>query len=434
VIGVSLAVRGVVPDETSYLVHWRVVGVAMLAAVVAAVLRHAMKQSKYRDQMDFASVVPRAAIASAVAVLLTATAGWLYNPNAMSGDKLAWWTATWVVASSAASAAIWLGAALAADAARIGARVVLTGPSDETVSMSKALTCERRSFWNLVGRTDDREPDGLQRLEALVKTNTADIVVIMGEGAARIAAICELLADQPVRVYLSLDSASLEHAPASCPRVGNYALFDIACDPLSGGPGTAKRAIDIVISLAAILALAPAFALVALAIKLEDAGPVIFRQKRFGLGGRPITVYKFRTMRSEQCDATGEQRTLAQDPRVTRLGRILRRTSIDELPQLLSVLRGDMSLVGPRPHPLHMRVAGTYYHEAVRHYRARHVVRPGITGWAQVNGSRGEIDTLEKARRRVELDLWYLEHWSLVLDLRILVRTALGGFLSRGAD
>jgi exopolysaccharide biosynthesis polyprenyl glycosylphosphotransferase len=216
--------------------------------------------------------------------------------------------------------------------------------------------------------------------------------------------------------------------------VGNYALFDIACDPLSGGPGTAKRAIDIVISLAAILALAPAFALVALAIKLEDAGPVIFRQKRFGLGGRPITVYKFRTMRSEQCDATGEQRTLAQDPRVTRLGRILRRTSIDELPQLLSVLRGDMSLVGPRPHPLHMRVAGTYYHEAVRHYRARHVVRPGITGWAQVNGSRGEIDTLEKARRRVELDLWYLEHWSLVLDLRILVRTALGGFLSRGAD
>jgi lipopolysaccharide/colanic/teichoic acid biosynthesis glycosyltransferase len=161
---------------------------------------------------------------------------------------------------------------------------------------------------------------------------------------------------------------------------------------------------------------------------------VLFRQWRFGLGNRPIFVLKFRTMRIEGCDATGERRTVARDSRVTRVGRFLRRTSIDELPQLINVLRGEMSLVGPRPHPLHMRVGDSYYFDAVSRYRVRHLVKPGITGWAQINGSRGEVDTLEKARRRVELDLWYLQNWSLVLDFRILLSTALGRFGTWHAD
>ena len=134
-------------------------------------------------------------------------------------------------------------------------------------------------------------------------------------------------------------------------------------------------------------------------------------------------IYKFRTMRTDMGDPTGAVRTLARDSRVTSVGRVLRRLSLDELPQFINVARGEMSLVGPRPHPTHMKVEGNYYFEAVVAYRARHRVLPGITGWAQINGSRGEIDTLEKARRRIELDLWYIANWSPVLDLWIILRT-----------
>lgn len=139
-------------------------------------------------------------------------------------------------------------------------------------------------------------------------------------------------------------------------------------------------------------------------------------------------------MCTERGDTTGAARTLARDPRVTRVGRILRRLSFDELPQLLAVLRGEMSLVGPRPHATHMMVEGAYYFDAVDFYRARHRMLPGITAWAQVNGSRGEVDTVEKARRRVELDLWYVANWSPALDLWIILRTVFGAFVTLKAD
>jgi exopolysaccharide biosynthesis polyprenyl glycosylphosphotransferase len=211
-------------------------------------------------------------------------------------------------------------------------------------------------------------------------------------------------------------------------------LVDLVVRPQAGWRAAAKRASDVTGAFIALLLLAPVMLAAALAIRVETPGPVLFRQWRFGAGSRPIQVLKFRTMRADLCDVTGAARTTRQDHRVTRVGRFLRRTSIDELPQLLNVLRGDMSLVGPRPHPLHMRVGSVYYFEAVEWYRARHRVRPGITGWAQVNGSRGEVDTLEKARRRVELDLWYLANWSLSLDLLVILRTVFGGFRSPSAD
>ena len=162
----------------------------------------------------------------------------------------------------------------------------------------------------------------------------------------------------------------------------------------------AKRCLDIGLGSLALILAAPAMLLTVLAIKLDSPGPVLFRQWRFGVGSQPILVLKFRTMRSHQNDLTGARRTLARDPRVTRVGRFLRRTSIDELPQLFNVLRGDMSLVGPRPHRCTCGRRQLLF-EAVARYRARHVTRPGITGWAQVNGSRGAVDTLGKARRRV---------------------------------
>ena len=195
-----------------------------------------------------------------------------------------------------------------------------------------------------------------------------------------------------------------------------------------------KRGLDIAIAALLLPALAPLLLVVAIAVRLTSPGPILFRQWRFGLGGRPIEVLKFRTMYHAQRDISGEVRTRPHDPRVTVVGRMLRRTSIDELPQLLNVLRGDMSLVGPRPHAIHMRIGPHFYFDAVDGYHLRHRVRPGLTGWAQVNGSRGEVDTIEKAEERLQKDLWYVWNWSLGLDMQILVKTLFGGFISIQAD
>ena len=180
---------------------------------------------------------------------------------------------------------------------------------------------------------------------------------------------------------------------------------------------------------AALVFLAPFLSLLALAVRLDSKGPVFYRQQRHGLGGRTIDVLKFRSMYADRCDS-GSTSTVQQatrgDPRITRVGKWLRRTSLDELPQLINVLMGDMSLVGPRPHAVaHNR----HYAKLIDHYWARHRVKPGITGWAQVSGFRGETDTVDKMARRVEHDLEYIENWSFLLDIKILLRTVLVGFV-----
>jgi exopolysaccharide biosynthesis polyprenyl glycosylphosphotransferase len=172
---------------------------------------------------------------------------------------------------------------------------------------------------------------------------------------------------------------------------------------------------------------------IALAIKLDSPGPVFFRQKRYGFNNQLIEVLKFRTMYHSARDEKAERLTSRNDPRVTRLGAFLRRTSLDELPQFLNVLRGDMSIVGPRPHALAAKAGGLLYQEAVREYAARHRVKPGITGWAQINGWRGETETLEQIKKRVEHDLAYIENWSLLLDLKIIFRTVFTGFTGQRA-
>ena len=161
----------------------------------------------------------------------------------------------------------------------------------------------------------------------------------------------------------------------------------------------------------------------AIAIRLESRGPILFRQKRYGFNNELIEVLKFRSMYVDRCDQNAANLVTRDDPRVTGVGRFIRKTSIDELPQLINVLRGELSLVGPRPHALHAKAADKLYDEAVEGYFGRHRVKPGITGWAQINGWRGETDTAEKIQKRVEYDLYYIENWSLLLDLYILVRT-----------
>ena len=160
------------------------------------------------------------------------------------------------------------------------------------------------------------------------------------------------------------------------------------------------------------------------AIKLDTTGPVFFRQKRYGFNNETVDVLKFRSLRNDMADHNAAKQVTKDDPRVTRVGRFIRKTSIDELPQLLNVVfKGDLSLVGPRPHAIHAKASDRAYEQVVDGYFARHKVKPGITGWAQINGWRGETDTEEKIQRRVEHDLYYIENWSVLLDLYILVKT-----------
>ncbi|MFM2278477.1 MAG: hypothetical protein RLZZ444_708 [Pseudomonadota bacterium] len=184
-----------------------------------------------------------------------------------------------------------------------------------------------------------------------------------------------------------------------------------------------KRAMDIAVSASALLVLAPFFMLIALAIKIENPGPVFFTQLRWGRGGKKIKVFKFRSMRTDLCDYSGVAQTTANDPRVTRIGAFLRKTNIDELPQLINILTGDMSLVGPRCHVPGMLAAGQLYEELVETYHLRHLVRPGLTGLAQANGFRGPTDREDLARGRINHDLEYIRTFSILLDIKILVNT-----------
>lgn len=208
-------------------------------------------------------------------------------------------------------------------------------------------------------------------------------------------------------------------------KLGHRVSLQVLDRPIDGWNYWLKRAQDLTIASLSLVVLCPFLLLAAMAIKLESRGPVIFRQHRMGFNGQIFEIWKFRTMYAHQADADAEQQTSRGDPRVTGVGRFLRRTSIDELPQLLNVIQGRMSIVGPRPHALKTRADGVLLAEAIDEYASRHRVKPGITGWAQIHGFRGELSSVDQLKRRVEYDLEYIDKCSIWLDLRIIVITLL---------
>ena len=191
-----------------------------------------------------------------------------------------------------------------------------------------------------------------------------------------------------------------------------------------------KRIMDLVLGLLALVLLAPLLIATAIIIRLTSNGPALFRQNRDGLNGKVISVYKFRSMYADRGDASGVQQTQNGDSRITPIGRFIRKTSIDELPQLLNVIRGDMSLIGPRPHPIGMLAGGGPYDVLVPYYHARHVMKPGISGWAQANGLRGPTVDAEAARARIDHDVAYIQNFTVLLDIRIMIQTVLREFVT----
>lgn len=224
-----------------------------------------------------------------------------------------------------------------------------------------------------------------------------------------------------IPVNLLPDENATQFLKARTVNVGTAWTIELQRAPLSNTEQNFKRAFDLLLAAVAIVILSPLMLMAALMIKFDSTGPALFKQRRHGFSGRTFVIYKFRTMRVLEDGADLRQAT-RNDVRVTRLGRWLRQTSIDELPQLFNVLLGQMSLVGPRPHAI---AHNDEYQKVVANYALRHHMKPGITGWAQVNGHRGETETIDKMERRVEHDLWYINHWSPWLDLRILFKTVL---------
>jgi putative colanic acid biosynthesis UDP-glucose lipid carrier transferase len=235
----------------------------------------------------------------------------------------------------------------------------------------------------------------------------------------RVMRLAEELRDTTASVYLVPNTLPFDPIQPRIESVGGMPVIAVRESPFYGLNAVLKRCVDVALAGMVLAAIWPLMLAIAALVKLSSPGPVLFRQRRYGLDGEEIVVYKFRTMSVCEDGARIEQ-ARRDDPRVTRLGAFLRRSSLDELPQLLNVLEGSMSLVGPRPHAV---AQNEEYRRLIRGYMIRHKVKPGITGWAQVNGLRGETASVEAMRKRIEFDLDYVRHWSLALDFWILVRT-----------
>lgn len=271
------------------------------------------------------------------------------------------------------------------------------------------------------------------------RENPLDCVVIAlpWTGERRLRELIEML--QVLSVEVQICPEGLGFVVRSFPlfrnsiatTLGGLPMFTIVRRPLDGWDWLVKGMEDALLLILMVPVVVPLCLLIAAAIRLDSPGPILFLQQRSGFNGRNFWVYKFRTMHAETAQSVGvTDQARRNDPRVTRVGRILRRTSLDELPQLINVLKGEMSIIGPRPHAIYhdqqfARVIGQYY--------ARHRVRPGITGWAQVNGLRGGVEDDEQIRRRIDFDLWYIENWSILFDLRILLMTPFVGLINRNA-
>ena len=300
---------------------------------------------------------------------------------------------------------------------RPAARAAAAELEAATASRIRAAVC-----MPIPGSTDG---PSLAWLEDAVCSRMVDQIYIVGVDnlAAAFNEVLPHLAGLDIDVTLLSPRPAMAAAPSCSTRIGR--LYAVPLSSRAMGPvrASAKRMMDVTLALAIAVLGAPVLALIALAIKLDSPGPVLFVQRREGLRCRVFRVFKFRTMYTHLADEPAHDQTSRNDGRVTRVGRVLRRLSLDELPQLLNVLRGDMSIVGPRPHSLGMTVEGRGLHDIVAEYRIRHRVKPGITGWAQINGCRGEVTTLGKLQRRISLDCEYIERCSVAMDSWILFRT-----------
>lgn len=300
--------------------------------------------------------------------------------------------------------------------------------------------------YELVGFFEDRDMDRIggpldelaylgkaRSVAQYVRDHNIDVVFIVlpDEGSRRAIQLLDELGDTTASVYYVPDFLIINLFEAQVREIEGITVLEVAETPFYGADGILKQMFDFVFSLGVVLMVSPLLIVVAILIKLSSPGPVIFKQKRYGLNGQRFWVYKFRSMYTGSVNPNSDvQQASRDDPRVTAIGRFIRRTSIDELPQFFNVLKGEMSVVGPRPHTV---AHNEYYRKAVKRYMVRHKVKPGLTGWAQVHGLRGETAQLERMEERIRYDLEYIRSWSPMLDIKIVLMTVAMIFRDKNA-
>ncbi|MEC9343270.1 MAG: undecaprenyl-phosphate glucose phosphotransferase [Pseudomonadota bacterium] len=321
---------------------------------------------------------------------------------------------------------------------RLERRAVIVGGGEPAAELIRSLEAQPDSDIRICGIFDDRGGDRspaivagypklgtVPELVEFARRARIDMLIVSLPLSAekRVLQLLKRLWVLPVDIRLSAHTNKLRFRPRSYTYEGSVPFLDLFEKPIANWDAIMKRIFDVFFSVVALILLSPLMIAAAIAIRLESKGPIIFRQKRFGFNNEVVEVLKFRSMYHEMADPDARRVVTKNDPRVTRVGAFIRKTSIDELPQLVNVLKGELSLVGPRPHAVNAHTQNRLWDEVVDGYFARHKVRPGVTGWAQINGWRGEVDSEDKIRERVNCDLFYIENWSLLFDLYILFMT-----------
>ena len=317
-------------------------------------------------------------------------------------------------------------------------KTIIVGGGKEADDVIAALHRDGAAQLQILGVFDDRADERVSEstaalarlgtfedLENFCRDQAVDLLIVTVPTRAedRLLQILNKLFVLQVDIRISALNARLRLNSNAYNYIGKVPMLAVMDRPLTDWDRALKNLEDRVLGALLLLLVTPIMAIAALAIRLDSKGPIFFKQKRYGFNNELIEVFKFRSMYTDLADATASKLVTRDDPRVTPVGRFIRRTSIDELPQLFNVILGNMSLVGPRPHATQAKAGQDLYQDVVQGYYARHRVKPGVTGWAQINGWRGEVDTDEKIQKRVEFDLYYIENWSVLFDLYILFKT-----------
>lgn len=381
----------------------------------------------------------RVLTAWAATAMLMLTMGFLFK---ISDTYSRAWAILWFVGGSVAlcivraAATLWLRRLKRRGV--FNQRVAIFGSGPQGRRLASYIGGNDKLTIDLLGFFDDRNEERLEseehgteingNLEGLlmaIRLGLVDqvIVALPWSAEVRLQDVVGRLAITPIRIRLAPDLASFAFAQRPLVMLGDLPVMTLFERPISGFDQLIKKGEDLILGIGATILFAPLLLIIAIAIKLDSPGPVFFRQPREGFNNRKFRIWKFRSMHQDMSEVEAINQAQRDDPRVTRVGRLLRRTSLDELPQLFNVISGEMSLVGPRPHAASTRAGDRLFGEVVATYAARHKVKPGMTGWAQVCGWRGETDTEEKLERRLEHDLHYIENWSVLFDLYILIRT-----------
>ena len=411
--------------------------VTLVAAIVYLLLADALEVNDVEAQLSVRRSWGRVLMAWSATFFILVTLGFVLK---MSADFSRGWALAWVGGSALALMTSRLVVTrLTFYLKRRGSldhRVAIYGASDQGERLAAYIRNHGKLTLRMVGFYDDRQPARLGSTSLPLRGTSTQLISDIREGLIdqviialpwsadrRLREVVEPLAMTPVRIRLAPDVASFIFASRPVVLLGDVPVMTLFERPISGFDQAAKWLEDMILGLLFTLLAIPIMLVIALAIRLDSPGPIFFRQQREGFNNRLFEVFKFRTMYADRCERDSIVQARRDDGRVTRVGTILRRTSLDELPQLFNVLLGHMSLVGPRPHAASTRAGDRVFSDVVASYAARHRVKPGMTGWAQVCGWRGETRDEQALVKRLEHDLHYIENWSLWLDLYILIRT-----------